>query len=402
MAAGHYLDFDKAGLVCATSTLTGSAEATNLDSMKILSYAVLFRIILLISCSFTIQAADRLKVGFVAPDLEGVNPFWDRTILIMRAVAEDLDIDLEIRFTDTDEFQNERMGYAIINGPNPPQYFLTGFWIHTAEQIQRANELGIKVLVFNAGIPPKSIKLIGRPRERYKNWIAEMTPNDREAGNILANILIEDATKKFGTANILAILSSESPYSGANYRIKGLESSVRRHKSTKLAKRLYAFWSFELASKLTTKYILSQDTPNVIWSLSDAMALAAARAARALDIEPGKQMLVGGFDWSQEGLNAIANGDMHVSMGGHFIEGAHALILIHDHFHGIDFEPELGTEIKTPMFPITNSNVEEYDKKLTNFDWQEVDFKQYSRYYNKSLRTHKLTLNQILNIQSSN
>ena len=316
----------------------------------------------------------------------------------MQAVADDLDIDLKIRYSD--DFRNQSMGYAILNAHDPPQYFMTGFWSHTAEQIQKANELGVKVFVFNTGIPPKSIKLIGRPREEYQNWIAEMTPDDRVAGNILANILIEDAEEKFGTARVLALLSSKSPYSGASYRIKGLESSIRRHKNAVLEKRLYAFWNFSIASKLTSNYMSYKKTPNVIWSLDDNMALAATSAVRKLNIEPGKQILIGGFNWSEDGLKAVANGSMHVLMGGHFFEGAYALILIHDHFHGIDFGPELGYEIKTPLFPITSNNVEEYTKKLSTFNWQKIDFKQYSRHYNRSLHTHKLNVEQILNIKS--
>ncbi len=364
-----------------------------------LTVIIRFTLILFCFYSSAIQAADRLKVGFVAPDLKGVSPFWDKTISIMRAVADDLDIDLDIRYTETDQYQTVRVGYAMLNGPDPPHYFMTVFWEHSAEQIQRASKLGIKVFVFNAGIPPKSLKLIGRPREKYKNWIAEMTPSDRVAGSVLANILIEDAVTKFGEARVLAILSSESPHSGSNYRIKGLESSIRRHKNAVLEERLYSFWDPTITSKITSEYMSNTTTPNVIWSLGDVMALAAASELRKLNIEPGKQILIGGFDWSDEGIKAIANGEMHASMGGHYIEGAHALLLIHDHFHGIDFEPELGTDIKTPLFPITRNNIEEYTRILSNFDWQAVDFKQYSRFYNKSLNTHKLTLEQVLAVE---
>ena len=359
-----------------------------------------FILISLLCCSFAAQAANRLRVAFVAPDLKGVNPFWDRTILIMQAVADDLDIDLDVRYTNTNEFQHERVGNTILNGPNPPQYFMTSFWKHTAKQIQRANELGIKVFVFNIGIPPKAFKLIGRPREKYKNWIAEMTPNDRVAGNMLANILIEDAVAKFGTAQVIAILASDLPHTSSGYRARGLESSIRRHNKAILKKRLYAFWDPAVASKLTLEYMSEKKSANVIWSLDDNMALAAVSAVRNLSIELGKQILVGGFNWSEKGLKAIANGDMHALMGGHFVEGAHALLLIHDHFHGVDFEPELGEEIETPLFPITSENLEEYTNKLSEVDWQKIDFKQYSRHYNKSLQTHKLTVEQILNIQS--
>ena len=362
--------------------------------------AISFILVSLLSCSSATYAADKLKVAFVAPDLKGTNPFWDRTILIMQAVADDLDIDLEIRYTNTNEFQHERVGNTILNGPNPPQYFMTSFWKHTAKQIQLANDLGIKVFVFNIGIPPKAFKLIGRPREKYRNWIAEMTPSDRVAGNMLANILIEDAVAKFGTAQVIAILASDLPHTSSGYRARGLESSIRRHNNAVLKKRLYAFWDPAIASKLTLEYMSEKKSANVIWSLDDNMALATANELRKINILAGQQILIGGFNWSEKGLKAVANGDMDVLMGGHFFEGAHALLLIHDHFHGIDFEPELGEEIQTPLFPITRDNVKEYAEKLSAVDWQNIDFKQYSKVYNTSLTTHKLTLNEILNIQT--
>jgi hypothetical protein len=62
-------------------------------------------------------------------------------------------------------------------------------------------------------------------------------------------------------------------------------------------------------------------------------------AARGAGRVPGGDVLLGGIDLGREALTQVAEGSLAVSIGSHFLDGAQALILLHDHHESRDFEP---------------------------------------------------------------
>ena len=89
------------------------------------------------------------------------------------------------------------------------------------------------------------------------------------------------------------------------------------------------------------------------------MALGAMDAAIARGRKPGKDIFIGGLNWSAEALERVQDGKMVASIGGHFMQGGWAMVLIHDYHMGRDFA-DLGVEFTAPMTVIDQSNVAEY------------------------------------------
>jgi hypothetical protein len=91
----------------------------------------------------------------------------------------------------------------------------------------------------------------------------------------------------------------------------------------------------------------------------------------------------------------VAAGDTEITLGGHFLEGAWSLILLHDHHHGHDFAEDLGEDIQTRLEPITAADAGAYLEILTDPDWRAVDFKQFSKVHNPELTTYRWPLNAV-------
>ena len=55
---------------------------------------------------------------------------------------------------------------------------------------------------------------------------------------------------------------------------------------------------------------------------------------------PGVNVVVGGLNWSQAGVERVLKGEMIVTHGGHFLVGAWAMVVLRDHHDGRDFAEE--------------------------------------------------------------
>ena len=96
----------------------------------------------------------------------------------------------------------------------------------------------------------------------------------------------------------------------------------------------------------------------------------------------------------------MKSGELAVVAGGHFVDGAWTIVLLHDYFHGRDFADE-GVQIKTKMAIVTRDNVDHYlskitDQKLSRKNIEKIDFGKFSKVKNPELETYQFSLDMIL------
>lgn len=351
-------------------------------------------------CSVTAVAGQPPKVTFLAPNPPGEQPFWTQVIEIMQAAAEDLNIDLKIVYSKAGSYNHKKDGMAVLNSESPPDYFLTLYMIEaTKHHLKLAEKRGIRTFIFNAGIVAEDRDELGEPRKKYRHWIGQMVPHDRQAGYLLADTLIAQAKtagKTDDTGKVRLISVGAFGASIDKSRDSGLHQRVDEHNDAVLDKTVLTGWSPSVAYSETLEALKEHPQTGAIWCVSDATALGAAKAVKEAGKTPGRDIFIGGIDWSREGLEAIVSGEMAASVGGHFLGGAKAIILIHDYHHGIDFADEPGVEMKTAMNPVTADKAGEYLNMLNSLDWRDVDFKKFSRKYNPELKTYDLSLPALL------
>jgi ABC-type sugar transport system substrate-binding protein len=336
------------------------------------------------------------KVAFLNPNPPG-NTFWDMVTSFMQAVAEDLNIDLHVVHSKGNPYSYKKDGLDLVETLSKGDYLITAYFSSSSsiKYIQRANERGVKIFVINTGIPEDERQIIGKPREKLENWIGHMAPSDFQAGYELADILINKATalnKGSSTGIHVVALGGGTDSIVPLQRLEGFKKRVAEQSSIRLDDLIDTMWTRPEAN-VTARELLHQNSEaQIVWTLSDPVALGVIDAIKAEGKKPGVDILTGGIDWSPEAISAVASGEMTASVGGHFFEGGWALVLINDYHYGIDFADDPGVKSTTKMSAITADNVQTYLKRFNNPDWNKIDFKQFSKKYNPSLKKYDFYL----------
>jgi ABC-type sugar transport system substrate-binding protein len=365
---------------------------------------MLIRRFFLLICLALTQAAnaeDPINVTFLVPASTG-NSFWETSASFAKAVADDLGINLTIAYTAESTYKIKRLGDQILTNNKPMDYLLTAYLTAVTEyHLEVARDRDAKVLLFNTNIPEEDRSKIGAPREKYKNWIGHMSPDDIAAGYALADALINRAkasglTPANRKPEIIGLTGADNTNVSFD-RNTGLERRVKSYSDAILHEIRFSDWERKSAELDTLDLLKQKPGISIIWAASDSMAFGAIDALNKIGAAD-KDVVIGGIDWSAEGIAAVADGRLAATVGGHFMEAGWALILVHDYHHGIDFRDDTGVNIMTTMSALDGGNIKEYLKKSGDGSWSTVDFKNFSKYYNPKLSKYNFSINALIEV----
>ena len=354
----------------------------------------------LFSFATSSHANDEIRVTFINPDAVG-NPFWDKVTSFMKAVANDLSINLQVHYANGDRYQGTELAKASLHTANRPDYLVYIYQYGQGIEILKAAELAkVKSFIFNTDVRENDRTFVGKPRKPFSYWIGHMMPDDVQGGYDLAVQLIEKSMAK-GNRNedgsiYMLGLSGTRDSSAALYRNKGLQLALNAYPNVKLRQLVFGNWSSQLASLQTSGLLRRYPEMNLIWTASDSIALGAIEGINAIGKIAGKDILTGGFDWTVKGVSAVRDGLMVATMGGHFMEGGWSLVLLHDYHRGIDFAPS-GTTIHSKISPISKNNIQHHLNQLGNQNWEAFDFRKSSKFFNPMLSEYDFSLTALLN-----
>ena len=77
------------------------------------------------------------------------------------------------------------------------------------------------------------------------------------------------------------------------------------------------------------------------------------------------------------------------------MEAAWSLVLIHDFLKGYDFRKRKKNSFLTNMAIITKDNLKNYRTFLNQENWHKIDFKRFSKFYNKSLNNYDFNIEKV-------
>lgn len=343
--------------------------------------SVMHSVCCLVVCAvFNLSHAASASVVFINPDRPG-NPFWDQVNTVMQAAADDLDLELQILFAEENRYQAIRLLEGLITLGKQPDYLVFMFQQGAGVKLLRlAEQAQIRSIMINTDIPSALLSKTGAPRQHFKHWLGHLYPDDQLAGQLLMDSLAEQARQMLPQQAPLGVvaLSGSHDSSAAQKRNQGLQASLNKQPDLTLNQLVFSQWRADLAGQQAARLLARYPQSQIVWAASDHMALAAAQTLQLEGIEPGKDILLGGIDWTPAGLKAMRQGQLHASVGGHFAEGAWALVLIHDYHHGHDFA-DLGLEFLTPMAVMTPANQALLEPILRTGNWQQFNFRQLLR-----------------------
>lgn len=362
---------------------------------RLCARAFLFSFCIGFICSINLPAfADNglERIVFLRPDKER-GSFWNLFEDVLRAACDDLDITLDVAYAESDPLLKVQVARDIAGKDDKPDLVLLQIDGRTGFQILNIFEdAGIDNFIVNTTFDDQHIQKAGRPRENFKHWIGQMTPDDEEAGRLVADFLYQKAKHKKLLMNDnvhMVAIDGVSHTRASQERMRGLSGAIALYDDLILDGTIEGRWQPHLAKEATQRIMQRYPRANVVWSISDQTAIGAYDALIDLGKKPGQDILVAGIDWAPEIFDYIRDGRIEGSLGGHFMEGAWAVIMAYDYKNGHDFAAVDGLVMQSHMQIIDRDNVDALAPLLENADWDALDFKAMTKTHNPALARYE-------------
>jgi hypothetical protein len=336
-----------------------------------------------------------MRFAFVAPNVANPGTFYEVFADFLGVAARQLGIDFEVVDGTKDLQTMLRRSREVATGPRRSDYMLLVNYQGAGHDLLAVNAAaGVGTFFVVEGMAGAETGTGGG--RRPTGYLGQIVPDDVEAGRVLAQILTDAARTRGlvdGAGKIqVGAIAGEHTQAG-NSRFRGLQTVVREHPDIVQAGFQYGTWEEQPAKEAAALMLRSAPEIRVLWCANDAMALGALAAAVEAGRQPGKDILIGGVDLMDRALAEVAAGRLEVSIGGHVVDGARALILLHDHHENRDLTPQTRT---THLVAVPTSQADRYLGFMRERAWRQVDFTRFSRLRNPDVSEASLSLESIL------
>lgn len=357
----------------------------------------LLLMLFLVAGSTTVALAGKpMSVAFLNPGGQG-DAFFDMMTSFMQAAADDLGIELEVIYCDRDHLKLHEEGVKLLKRDKLPDYLILINEKNGAVDIlESASNKGVKVALINEGLHLRDRMRLGEPGETLHNWVFELLPDDLQAGRMLAQALTAEAKargqvdqdsqiKLVGIAGTFQTGSSE-------LRVLGMRRTTMESGQARLMQVVPAYWEEERAAQVTAGLLKRYPEVRVVWAASDLMARGVLKGAKAAGIPPSS-IITGGIDWTEFALHEVAKGNFAATVGGHFMDGGWALVMLYDLHHGIALPQK---HALSPFSLINKDNVDDFLSHFGSHEWSIIDFSQFSRKLNPEQIKYRFGLTAVL------
>jgi ABC-type sugar transport system substrate-binding protein len=339
--------------------------------------------------------ADELRIGFIDPN--GPPEFWNLVDTTMLAAASELGVHVDIRKTDRSHDKAVAFAKEFAAEQPPLDYLIATNDVDAGgDVIKIANAAHLKVILLNNDLDPKDGAQYGEPRTKYPSWLGSIVPDHEGAGyGIATAILTEAARVKTNRPLKVLALTGDAGTPASLQRVDGLKRGISvmatllGPNSVELTDVRYLDWTAKTAEASVLEFAQSGPRIDALWAANDPMALGGLAALRERGYMPGKDVLIGGLNWSQDAVSKVLDGEMVVTHGGHFLLGAWAMVILRDHHDGRDFAAE-DVRLRVPMGAIDLPVARRFPE-IGKVDWRQVDFTRFSKTRNPAVKRYAFT-----------
>jgi len=332
-------------------------------------------------------------VAFINPG-HADEAFWRSASQAMEAAASSLGMKLEIQYAERQPERSLALSRELAARPpalRPDYVILSNDKGVLVECAQNLAAVGIKSFAAFSGLLPQEQARFS-PRRGLPLLMGSLEPRAQDAGYLSAKALIEQGlTRKLhgadGRLQLLAIAGDRSTPSSIQ-RNQGLRQALAEHPQVSLLAQTFADWRREQARDRMEMALKRGPAPQLVWAGSDLMAFGAMEAAEAQGLQPGRELLFGAINTSDEAMQALIDGRLSALAGGHFLTGAFALVLLHDLHRGHDFADE-GLTLERTMFMRFDRIAAQ--RFLARPSLSGLDFRRYSKVHKPQLRRYQFS-----------
>lgn len=359
--------------------------------------------LLLCGCLLVGTSVFAQSVLFINPG-KSDEDFWVACSDAMQKAADSLGMQFRVQYAERERLAPLEMAHALAQLPASarPDYVIFSNDYSTGPAILKALDgTGIKVFMAFSGIPSGLRAQVGAPREMFPFWLGSLEPNAEDAGYLTATALIQKGMQMpglkdmQGRLHMVAIAGDRStPVSVA--RNRGMRKAVEKMGgAVVLHQEVYGDWREDKAMDQAQVLFRRYPQARLVWAGNDLMAFGAMEAWRIQGGKPGRDALFSGVNTSARAFDLLRSGELTALAGGHFMAGAWAMVMLYDHYHGIDFASE-GLELQRDMFWLFNAQSSlKFEKRFAS-STEKLDFRPFSKHLNPALTHYQFELEQLL------
>jgi ABC-type sugar transport system substrate-binding protein len=344
-------------------------------------FLLLSSMLLWIAQGYAVSAHEQLKAVFINPGKSG-EVFWDLVSDTMRAAGKQLNVDVEIVYSERNHRTLREFGSAIVKRASPPDYLIMVNEESAATPIvEAANAAGIKTFLLSNAFTGAEADKYGAPRSVLRHWIGSLTPDMHSAGARMAKALVDtgyanNRVSADGKLHLFGLGGNErNPNSAA--RNQGFTSFVKSRSDVVVDRLQFANWNAAEAEMLADRYLRWAQRAGIrpagIWAANDTIALGTIKAIEKNGLVPGRDIGVVGLNWSPEALDEVKVDRMILTDGGHFFAGGWSIVMIRDHADGCDFAQEGAAQV-FPLASIDRSNLSNFAGLINDRKFDMVHF----------------------------
>ena len=320
----------------------------------------------------TAAAADSGKptIGVVVPTLAA--QFWNNYVDFMKKGADELGVDLVVLNADNKPDQMVKSLEDLVAKPADGIIF-TPYWATAARGLTLAKDANIPVILTDSypDFDPQTA--------RFPNYKAFVGPSDEDAGRQMAETLFAAIQPDASGKKVIGVVNGTAGTSVAIDRRKGLEDALKSHPEVVVAGEVDG--NFVRDTSQTVFESLYQGHPEIkgVWAANGGTATGVMTALKNAGKQPGKDVFVVAMDLNPENVEAVKSGELLFDIGGHWLQGGFALVMLYDEIKG-HAVPKDADNVKLKLLPLTKDRVAQFEADFPA-GVPPYDFKAHSKAY---------------------
>ncbi|WP_439862535.1 sugar ABC transporter substrate-binding protein [Pseudomonas antarctica] len=203
---------------------------------------------------------------------------------------EDARADVVKQLSQVENFISQKVDAIIVNPVDTAS---------TARIIKSATDAGIPLVFVNRRPDQKDL-----PKD-----VVAVVSDDLEAGRLQMQYLAD----KMGGKGKVVILLGDLANNATTNRTKGVKEVLAKYPNIKIEQEQSGIWLRDKGMTLVNDWLTQGREFDAVVANNDEMAIGAAMALKAAGTKAGS-VLIGGVDGTPDGLNAIAKGELAVSV----------------------------------------------------------------------------------------
>ncbi len=319
-------------------------------------------------------APKRVSVGVIVPTLDA--QFWTNYAAFMKQGADELGIDLTILNADNKPDQMASQLEDLV-AKEVDGIIFTAYWNLGKKGLDDAKAANIPVIITDAYISDLNPQDAAAP-----NYLAFVGPSDESAGFQMAEALIAATTAGADGKKHIAVVDGTPGTSVAIDRHAGLDRSLKAHTDVVVDGTING--NFVRDTSQTAFESLYQGNPEIkgVWCANGGTATGVMTAIKNAGKAPGTDIMVVAMDLNPENVTAVKSGELLFDIGGHWLQGGFALVMMYDYLNGLPITAEQAN-VKLELLPLTKDKVAQFEKDFPN-GVPAYSFKEHSRVYTPS------------------